>query len=115
MMYKIANGLVGIPAKTYLIPVNTVTRKQHSLSYLIPHTRCYYHLYSFLPCTIRLWNSLPQHVVNQNSLDAFKSNIQISMLRLGGTEKKAVITYRSLSVWKQANSVEDFQNSLSFL
>ena len=47
MIYKIANGLVGIPAKTYLIPVNTVTRKQHSLSYLIPHSRCNYYLYIF--------------------------------------------------------------------
>lgn len=76
MMYKIANGLVGIPANQYLIPVNIVTRKQHSLSYLIPHSRCNYHLYSFFPSTIRLWNSLPQYIVNQNSLDAFKSNIQ---------------------------------------
>ncbi|KAK2178473.1 hypothetical protein NP493_542g01015 [Ridgeia piscesae] len=47
MIYKITNGLVGIPANKYLIPVNTVTRKQHSLSYLIPHSRCNYHLYSF--------------------------------------------------------------------
>ena len=52
MMYKIANGLVGIPANKYLIPVNTVTRKQHSLFYLIPHSRCNYHLYSFFPSTI---------------------------------------------------------------
>ena len=75
MIYKIINGLVSIPANKYLIPVNTVTRKQHSLYYLIPHSRCNYHLYSFLPSTIRLWNSLPQHV-NKNSLDSFKSNIQ---------------------------------------
>ena len=47
MIYRITNGLVGIPAKTYLIPVNTVTRKQHSLFYLIPHSRCNYHLYFF--------------------------------------------------------------------
>ena len=38
-----------IPAKTYLIPVNTVTRKQHSLSYLILHPRCNCYLYSFFP------------------------------------------------------------------
>ena len=49
MIYKIANVLVGIPTKTYFIPVNAVTRKQHSLSYLIPHSRCNYHLYSFFP------------------------------------------------------------------
>ena len=76
MIYKITNCLVGIPANKYLIPVNTVTRKQHSLSYLIPHSRCNYHLYSFFPSTIRLWNSLRQHAVNKNSLDSFKSNIQ---------------------------------------
>ena len=76
MLYKISNDLVGIPANKYLIPSNTVTRKQHSLSYVIPHSRCNYHLYSFFPNTIRLWNSLPQHIVNKNSLDSFKSNIQ---------------------------------------
>ena len=26
-------------SKTYVFPVNTVTRKQHSFSYLIPHSR----------------------------------------------------------------------------
>ena len=57
MIYKITNGLVGIPANKYLIPVNTVTRKQHSLSYLIPHSRCNYHFF-FYSSTIRLWNSL---------------------------------------------------------
>ena len=76
MLYKISNDLVGIPANKYLIPSNTVTRKQHSFSYVIPHSRCNYHLYSFFPNTIRLWNSLPQHIVNKNSLDSFKSNIQ---------------------------------------
>ena len=73
MLYKIANGLVGIPANKYIVPVNTVTRKQHSFSYLIPHSRCNYHSYSLLPSTIRLWNSLPQNVVK----NSFKSNIQI--------------------------------------
>ena len=76
MIYKIANCLVGIPANKYLIPVNTVSRKLHSLCYLIPHSRCNYHLYSFFPSTIWLWNSLRQHGVNKNSLDAFKGNIQ---------------------------------------
>ena len=38
-------GLVGIPAKTNLIHVNTGTRKQHFLSY--PHSRYNYHLYYF--------------------------------------------------------------------
>ena len=81
MIYKIANGLVGIPANKYLIPRMSVTREQHSLSYLIPHSRCNYHLYSFFASTIRFWNSLPQHVVNKNSLDSFKSNIQIFPVR----------------------------------
>ena len=39
MLYNISNDLVGIPATKYLIPLNTVTRKQHSLSCLIPHPR----------------------------------------------------------------------------
>ena len=76
MLYKISNDLVGIPANKNIFPLNTVTRKQHSLSYLIPHSRCNYHLYSFFLNTIRLWNSLPQHIVNRGSLASFKSNIQ---------------------------------------
>ena len=79
MIHKIANGLVCIPAKTYIIPVNTVPRKQHSLSHLIPHSRYDYHLYSFFPSTIRLWNSLPQHVVNLNSL---KNIIETALFHL---------------------------------
>ena len=39
--------LVDIPANQFLISVKIVTRKQHSLSYFIPHSSCNYHLYSF--------------------------------------------------------------------
>ena len=45
IMSKITNSLVNIPAIQYVIYVNIVTRKQHSLSYIIPHSRCNHHLY----------------------------------------------------------------------
>ena len=60
VLYQITNALVGTPTKTYLIPLNTVTRKHKSLFYLIPHSKCNYHVYSLSPSTIRLWNSLTQ-------------------------------------------------------
>ena len=76
MTYKIVTGLVGIPLNQYLVPVNVINKRQHPLAYHIPDSRCSYHLCSFFPSAVRLWNSLPRHSVTLNSLDAFKSNIQ---------------------------------------
>ena len=70
MMYKITRGLAETPFMD-LIPLSTITRA-HSRRYQIPSTRVNSYLYSFLPTTIKLWNKLPQEIVDAPSLDHFK-------------------------------------------
>jgi hypothetical protein len=50
--------------------------------FIQPFSPTNYHLYSFFPRTIRLWNSLPNQVANSPDLDAFKSGAQLISLRL---------------------------------
>ena len=75
MLYKIAHGLVLIPSHIYLLPIHKRSRHNHSLAYQIPPSKADYHLYSFFPRTIRLWNLLPDKLVTTPSLEAFKSQV----------------------------------------
>jgi hypothetical protein len=76
LMYKIVNGLVAIPAHTYLIPFTRSSRLHHNKAFQIPHSNSDYHLNSFFPRTIRLWNSLPSIVINTPNIESFKSCLQ---------------------------------------
>jgi len=75
LLYKIVNGLVAIPAQNYLLPLSRTSRLHHTKSFIIPHSNCDYHRYSFFSHTIRFWNALPQYTVNSPTLDAFKINL----------------------------------------
>lgn len=72
MLYKIQHQLVSIPVNTYLIP-----SKEHK--FIQPFSPTNYHLYSFFPRTIRLWNSLPYQVACSPDLEAFKSGAKPHM------------------------------------
>ena len=71
MFYKIINNLIVVPSLP-LIPLSTCTRG-YSQHFRIPHAKINTHLYSFLPSTIKLWNNLPQNIVDQPSLNSFKN------------------------------------------
>jgi hypothetical protein len=73
MMYRIVNHLIDIP-DSQLIPSHTTTRG-HSQRFFLPRTRTALLTGSFFPDTIRLWNSLPQKVVESPTLDVFKSRV----------------------------------------
>ena len=45
IMYNIVNGLVGVPLNQYLVPVNVISERQHSLANHFPYSRSNYHLY----------------------------------------------------------------------
>ena len=75
MLYKVINGLVAIPATSYLIPVIRVTRA-HPQAYLQPQCNTNYYLYSFIPRTTVEWNRLPAEVIAAPSLEVFKSSLQ---------------------------------------
>ena len=72
MLYKLQHQLI-----TFYVHVVSIS----NLHYLVPSrdhkfiqplSPTNYHLYSFFPRTIRLWNSLPNQVANSPDLDAFK-------------------------------------------
>ena len=78
MMFRIVNNLVDVP-HTYLTP--TVALRGHSMKYLVPFTRTSVYRQSFFPDGIRIWNSLPQELVNCTSTTSFKVGVQTVQLR----------------------------------
>jgi len=64
------NNLVDVDFKSYLIPSISQTRGHH-LKFRQLQTRTNSFLYSFLPVTIREWNSLPADVVNSVDVGQF--------------------------------------------
>ena len=72
MMYRIVNNLIAIPMDPHLTPIQTATRG-HDIRFRQPHTRVQAYKYSYFPSAIRIWNSLPQDLINKPSIDSFKS------------------------------------------
>ena len=70
MFYKIIHNLVEVDFSTHLYPMGTVTRG-HQLKFRQLPTRLDLFQQSFLPATIRDWNSLPGDTVTSPSLDKF--------------------------------------------
>ncbi len=75
MLYQIDRSLVAIPKTQYLIPVTRYTRHSHSRAFLLPLATKNTYKYSYFPRTIRLWNSLPAHVVDLPTLDSFRGAV----------------------------------------
>ena len=59
MLYKIVNKLVEVALSKELIPLTRHFRNSHAKSFRIPYEKKTYLQYSFLPRTIKQWNSLP--------------------------------------------------------
>ena len=76
LLYKIAHNLVLVPAPSYLVPFIRSSRLHHNQAFQIPHSNADYHLFSFFPNTIRLWNTIPQKIIDSPSIDTFKTHIQ---------------------------------------
>ena len=77
LFYKIVNGLVAIPVQNYLVPVIQNDSNFHKTKAFFPHhTETEYYKYSFFPCTIVLWNHLPENIVSSPNLDTYKSQVQ---------------------------------------
>jgi len=76
MMFKIIHNLVDIPANYYLTPLPmTHDTRGHNMRLLQPMTRTDSYLYSFFPSAIKIWNSLPQSVIDSNDIDQFKQRL----------------------------------------
>ena len=76
MMYKIVHQLVDIQASSYLIPATTIEyTRGHHMRFTQPFTRIDSYLYSFFPSSIKLWNALPNHILNSTNIEQFKQRI----------------------------------------
>ena len=75
MLYKIVNNLVEVDLSKELIPLTRHSRNSHAKSFRIPYEKKPYLQYSFLPRTIKQWNSLPATLATTPSLNIFKSGV----------------------------------------
>ena len=69
MFYKARQGLATLPIDN--LPMN----KRKANSYLVPYSRVNAHLDSFIPSTIRLWNSIPENVRNSTTIAEFEEGL----------------------------------------
>jgi len=76
LLFKIVHNLVLVPAPTYLVPFIRSSRLHHNQAFQIPHSNADYHLFSFFPNTIRIWNMVPQNIIDSPNIETFKANIQ---------------------------------------
>ena len=76
MLFKIIHNLVDIPANCYLTPVPmTHDTRGHNMRFMQPMTRTDSYLHSFFPSAIKIWNSLPQYVIDSKDIDEFKQRL----------------------------------------
>ena len=76
MLYKIQGGLAHCPTlKAKLVPLPSRQRCTHDKQLTLLTTRTQYRGSSFLPKTIRDWDSLPMEVVEAPTLNAFVSRV----------------------------------------
>ena len=74
MMHKILHNMVAVPFDKYRAPITTYTRGHSQRFQVAAHVNAY--LCSFFPSTIKLWNSLPESVIQARNVEEFKKLIQ---------------------------------------
>ena len=77
MLYKLHYGNVAADGMLQLIPMRWASRHLNSNAYevQVQYSINNYHKYSFFPCTIREWNSLPEDIATMLYLDSFKKAV----------------------------------------
>jgi len=76
MLFKIISHQIDINADHLLIPNPDIHHtRSHSKRFLIPMTCVDSYKYSFFPSAIKIWNSLPQHVINSTDTEQFKYSL----------------------------------------
>ena len=73
MLYKIINNIVDVDLDGDLLMSSA---SHYTRSHFIqPYTRADAYKHSFLPSTIKLWNTLPCEIVNQESVNNFQNKL----------------------------------------
>ena len=74
-VFKIIHGLCYFPEHVFVTQPSHSSRFQRSATILCPFARTNYYFHSFVPNTIRAWNSLGEDQVAAASLQYFKRSI----------------------------------------
>ena len=78
MMFKIVNGLVAIKASDYLESPTRITRNINQNKFRTVSARCDSYAQSYLPRTIKDWNTLSDSTVASPSINSFKEGLRQS-------------------------------------
>ena len=73
--FKIMKGLVRLDANKIFTPIPSTNTRGHDQRVLRQRAHKSVRAKSFSQRTIRSWNSLPQHVIDSPSLNAFKNRL----------------------------------------
>ena len=76
MVYKIIHNLVVIEPYNYLTPSQLPTRGHHHRFQQLPMYIDSYK-YSFYPDAVRIWDGLPEHIVEATTLQLFKEGLYL--------------------------------------
>ena len=79
LFFKAVNGQISIPLSSYPEVVDPYSTRSNRLKYTIPHCRTDTLRYSFYPRTIMKWKSLPDSIVNSESVEIFNANINLKL------------------------------------
>jgi hypothetical protein len=74
IMYRIVNNSIAIPISLLQVMPSERSRG-HKNKFIVPFSRTQVHQHSFIPDSIRIWNKLPQEIVECQTLDSFKNRI----------------------------------------
>lgn len=75
MLFKIKNSLVNITLPPNLHIPTIQTRNSSLNKFILPMSRVNAYQFSFYPRTVRVWNSLPAHIVCLTSLTSFQGAV----------------------------------------
>ena len=81
LLFKIIQHQIHVPTDDIPPPAPTIImRSSHERNLLVPYARTDVYKYSFFPHTASLWNKLQGTIKETQSLDIFKSRIELYII-----------------------------------
>ena len=75
-IFKIVHNLIDISSNALLKPVTSDHYiRDHTARFQRPFTRVDAYRFSFIPSAIKIWNSLPQDLINCTNINIFKQKL----------------------------------------
>ena len=80
IFFRIVKNFIAIP-KSLLQGPSPNKGRGHDQRIIVPYSRTQNHQYSFIPDATRIWNKLPQSLVDSKNLEAFKKGTEKETMR----------------------------------